>query len=229
MTTENKVIAGVGGLLLLVGGIVFWNKRKANNEIENVDSQLYLDQPTNEPVKIPASTTTKALVTTKPVITKVIQDGFSYRIGQEIMANVRPNVPAQDVQLNANGEYYTNGENIGRFPYGSKIGKIKEVLRRPDGTYRYVVARSEFFGEKLYWLDHKNVKPIGVVVPPSPTVRSTAGLDMNLTLHRGLYNSKEVEELQKRLKLKVDGDFGPNTENALFVVKKVKEIKLKDF
>ena len=39
----------------------------------------------------------------------------------------------------------------------------------------------------------------------------------------------EVRTLQTLLKVKVDGDFGRNTENALFTQKGIKQIRLKDW
>lgn len=229
MTTENKILVGAGSFLALVGGFIWFKKSQENKDLPANDS-AFLDAgaiETASPI-IPKSATAPIKAPQKP-INSVIPDGFSYRIGQEVMANLRNGVPAQDVFLKADGQYATNGNNIIRFPYGQKIGKIKWIGRKPDGTYRYVVSREEIGFESLYWLEHKDVKPIGVVVPPKPTVRSTAGLDMNKLLHRGVYNSKEVEELQKRLKVTVDGNFGKNTENALLAIKGVKEIKLKDY
>lgn len=229
MENKDKVLFAVGGGLLIVAGIIIWKKNQTANDAANDAGGQYIDQPTqpakSEPVKIPVKT---ADAPTK--ISAVIPDGFSYRVGQRVMANVRPNVPVQDVFLKADGEYSTNGKNVDRFEYGKEIGVIKWIGKRPDGTYRYVVARKTLgLFEQLYWVNHKHVKPVGPIIPPAPTVRNLTGLNLDLLLHRGVYNSKEVAELQKRLGIAADGDFGQNTENALLAKKGVKEIKLKNF
>lgn len=52
-------------------------------------------------------------------------------------------------------------------------------------------------------------------------------LNIGLLLKKGLYNSPEVAELQRRLGILADGDFGQLTENALVAAKGVKQITLK--
>lgn len=57
-----------------------------------------------------------------------------------------------------------------------------------------------------------------------------AALNLDLILKKGMYNSPEVSELQRKLGgLTVDGDFGPKTEARLKEVKCVTQIKLKDY
>lgn len=230
MTTENKILIGAGSFLAIVGGFIFYKKSQENKELPANDT-AFLDSEYSEP-KVPivpklATAPIKAQPS-KPINT-VIPDGFSYRIGQRIMANLRNGVPAQDVFKDANGQYFTKGNNIKRFDYGDEIGEIIWIGKRPDNTYRYVAKKSFGLFSQLYWVEHKDIKPIGVVKPPKATVRSTDGLDMNKLLHRGVYNSKEVKELQKRLKVTADGEFGQNTEKKLLAIKGVKQIKLKDY
>lgn len=229
MEQSDKILLGIGGFLLVVGGVILLKKNQSANDTI-ADGSQFIDQPAQTNTTTPVKTS--APVKSAPSkISAVIPDGFSYRVGQRIMSNVRPNVVAQDVQKDAAGQYYTNGTNVIRFPYGQEIGVIKWIGKRPDGTFRYVVERKELGGlfSSLYWVNHKHVKPVGEIIPPKPTVRDTSGLNMELLLHRGLYNSPEVKELQKRLGVAADGDFGQNTENALFAKKKVTQIKLKDF
>lgn len=64
----------------------------------------------------------------------------------------------------------------------------------------------------------------------SPAANTAPALNLQLVLKKGLYNSAEVAELQKKLgQLDADGDFGDKTEARLLAVKGVKEIKLADY
>lgn len=230
MTTENKILIGAGSFLALVGGFIWYKKNQQNKDLQANDT-AFLDTPAIDASinNIPSTATAPVKLPVSKPISTVIPDGFSYRTGQRIMANLRNGVPAQDVFKDANGQYFTKGNNIKRFAYGDEIGEIIWIGKRPDGTFRYVAKKKVLGFSQLYWVEHKDVKPIGVVIPPKPTVRSLEGLDLNKVLSRGVYDSNEVKELQKRLKVTADGDFGQNTENALLAKKGVKEIKLKDF
>jgi len=68
----------------------------------------------------------------------------------------------------------------------------------------------------------------GILLDPT-TMIPVVSLNQNLLLKKGLYNSPEVQELQIRLKVTADGDFGQLTENALVKAKGVKQITLKTF
>lgn len=84
-----------------------------------------------------------------------------YKKGQVLMVKSRSGFTAQDVQVKADGTYFTNGSNkITGLDYGDKIGTIKSVLIRTDGLVRYVVE-NEFLGvTRLLWVAHKNVEVI---------------------------------------------------------------------
>ena len=81
----------------------------------------------------------------------------------------------------------------------------------------------------IYWIpDHSVIKPVGKILPMISSVVETSGVDKTMLLKKGS-KGIEVRTLQALLKVKVDGDFGRNTENALFTQKGIKQIKLKDW
>lgn len=61
------------------------------------------------------------------------------------------------------------------------------------------------------------------------TMMPGVSLNLSLLLKKGLFDSPEVQELQTKLKITADGDFGQLTENALVKAKGVKQITLKDY
>lgn len=72
--------------------------------------------------------------------------------------------------------------------------------------------------------------PVAPVIPapPAPVSSGPVVLDRNRVLARGSKGA-EVSELQGRLNVKVDGDFGPGTEMALIKRKGRKAISLNQF
>ena len=81
-----------------------------------------------------------------------------YKKGQRIMVNTRSGFTAQDVQVKADGTYFTNGNNkITGLDFGDEIGAIKAVLTRADGLVRYVVENTFLGVTRLFWVSHKNV------------------------------------------------------------------------
>jgi hypothetical protein len=78
--------------------------------------------------------------------------------GQKIMVNTRSGFTAQDVQVKADGSYFTNGSNkVTGLDFGDEIGVIKSVLIRTDGLVRYVVENTFLGVSRLLWVSHKNV------------------------------------------------------------------------
>lgn len=61
------------------------------------------------------------------------------------------------------------------------------------------------------------------------TLLPAANLNRDLVLKKGVANSAEVEVLQGWLGIAQDGDFGQQTENALFAKRGKREITLKSF
>lgn len=66
------------------------------------------------------------------------------------------------------------------------------------------------------------------VTTPVITTPTPIALNKSLVLKKGS-KGNEVRELQKLLKVTVDGDFGANTEGALFSKKGVKQISLNQY
>ena len=235
MTTEDKIWIGCGIALAIGGGIYYFvQKNKNDNEIsQEVEADL-----SNEtlPVATPKPIRTPTLATAPIVPVKTIAeppgrtaDNFRYSIGQEIMASGFNGTKTYDARKMEDGNYTSEGIRKATFKKGDKIGKIIWVGKRPDGTYRYVVQRNGTFMNDIYWIpDHSVIKPVGKILPMISSVVETSGVDKTMLLKKGS-KGIEVRTLQALLKVKVDGDFGRNTENALFTQKGIKQIKLKDW
>jgi hypothetical protein len=229
MTTEDKLWIG-GGIALAVGGGIYYFVKKGN------DKQLDSIEEPVAPVETPTLATTPIKVQTPvkpktPVKAPVVADSFRYSIGQEVMATGFYGTKTYDARKMADGNYISEGIRKATFKKGDKIGSIIWVGLRPDGTYRYVVQRNGALINDIYWIaDQDVIKPVGKIYGAVPSVSnsSSSGVDKNKLLKKGS-KGLEVSSLQAYLKIKVDGDFGRNTENALFSQKGVKQIKLKDF
>jgi hypothetical protein len=134
-----------------------------------------------------------------------------------------------DARKMADGNYTSEGIRKATFKRGDKIGKIIWVGKRPDGTFRYVAQRDGNFLNDIYWIaDHSVISPIGKILPTTPAINAPSGSDLNKILKKGSKGT-EVRVLQSLLKVTVDGDFGRNTENALYTQKGIKQIRLKDW
>jgi hypothetical protein len=235
MTTEDKIWIG-GGIALAIGGGIYYfvQNNKNDNEI-NQEIEADLNNETL-PVTTPKPIRTPTLATTPIVPVKMISetqvrsaDTFRYSIGQEVMASGFNGTKTYDARKMADGNYTSEGIRKATFKKGDKVGKIIWVGKRPDGTYRYVVQRDGAFLNDIYWIaDHSVIKPVGKILPTIQAVTETSGIDKNMLLRKGS-KGIEVRTLQTLLKVKVDGDFGRNTENALFTQKGVKQIRLKDW
>lgn len=232
MTTEDKLWIG-GGIALAVGGGIYYFVQKGNEK-----QQDYIDEQIDPVVPIKTQTLATNPIRVKtpvkiqaPVKAPVVADSFRYSIGQEVMATGFYGTKTYDARKMADGNYTSEGIRKATFKKGDKIGTIIWVGLRPDGTYRYVVQRNGLLLNDIYWIaDHDVIKPVGKVYPtvPSASTSNQSGIDRNKILKKGSKGS-EVRALQKLLNIKADGDFGRNTENALFAQKGVKQIKLNRF
>lgn len=234
MTTEDKLWIG-GGVALAMGGGIYYFVQKNNNKQS-------LEEPTadNLPVIIstpkPVSTPSLATLPILPDRTNIEPpargaDTFRYRIGQEVMATGFNGTKTYDARKMADGNYTSEGIRKATFKKGDKIGTIIWVGLRPDGTYRYVAQRNGALLSDIYWIpNHSVIKPIGRILPVLPVVTNTSasGMDIFKLLEKGS-KGQEVRALQRLLKIKADGDFGRNTQNALVTQKGVKQIRLNDW
>ena len=235
MTTEDKIWIGGGIVLALGGGIYYFvQKNKNDNEIlQEPEADLRDETPTATviPPKKRPPLATAPIVPVKTVSEPPVRtaDTFKHSIGQEVMASGFNGTKTYDARKMADGNYTSEGIRKATFKKGDRIGRIVWVGRRPDGTFRYVVQRNGNFLNDIYWVpDHSVIKPIGKILPTISAVSNTSGVDKTILLKKGSKGT-EVRTLQTLLKIKADGDFGRNTENALFTQKGVKQIRLKDW
>jgi hypothetical protein len=233
MTTEDKLWIGGGVALALGGGIYYFVQKSKQHNQQEVDQVPYQDTPIQTPVKKPKLATTPIVVPVStqvqtPVKPPVVADNFRYSVGQEVMATGFNGTKAYDARKMADGNYISEGIRKATFKKGDKIGTIIWVGKKPDGTFRYVVQRKGMLLNAIYWIaDQDVIKPVGKLLPKIPvsTAIIPSGVDKNKLLKKGSQGA-EVRVLQGFLKVKVDGDFGRNTENALLAQKGVKQIKL---
>ncbi|MGH2667138.1 peptidoglycan-binding domain-containing protein [Flavobacterium sp.] len=235
MTTEDKLWIG-GGIALAVGGGIYYFVQKSKNDKELLQepeadlSEETLPNTTPVPIRTPPLSTAP-IVPVKTVAEPPVRsaDTFRYSIGQQVMASGFNGTKTYDARKMADGNYTSEGIRKATFKKGDKIGTIIWVGRRPDGTYRYVAQRNGAFMDDIYWIpDHSVIKPVGKILPTVPATAEASGIDKTKLLQKGS-KGMEVRTLQTLLKIKVDGDFGRNTENALYTQKGVKQIRLNNW
>lgn len=233
MTTEDKLWIG-GGVALAVGGGVYYfvqkNKNKQSLE-EPADDEPTVNNTSPIPVRTPPLASAPILPAsthTEPPVRGA--ESFRYSVGQEVMATGFNGTKTYDARRMADGNYTSEGIRKATFKKGDKIGTIIWVGLRPDGTYRYVAQRNGVLLNDIYWIpDHSVIKPVGRIVSTVPVVTTSGtSIDQSKLLQKGS-KGLEVRTLQTLLKIKADGDFGRNTQNALFTQKGVKQIRLKDW
>ena len=228
MTTEDKLWIGGGVALALGGGIYYFVQKNKNDNTVLQESETDYSQEA-PPIKTP-KLATSPIVSQSTVNQPPVRgaDTFRYAIGQEIMASGFNGTKTYDARKMADGNYTSEGIKKAIFKKGDKIGTIIWIGIRPDGTYRYVAQRSGLLLNDIYWIpDHSVIQPIGKLLP-TISATTTSGLDTTKLLKKGSKGT-EVRRLQSLLKIQADGDFGRNTENALFTQKGVKQIQLKDW
>ena len=236
MTTEDKLWIG-GGIALAVGGGIYYFVQKGKDkkaleeaELEYAPEEAQQSGSNTVPIKTPPLATAP-IIPVKTLAESPVRDAdsFRYSVGQEIMASGFNGTKTYDARKMADGNYTSEGIRKATFKKGDRIGRIIWVGRKPDGTFRYVAQRNGAFMNDIYWIpDHSVIKPVGKILPTVPAVSEASGIDKSKLLKKGS-KGMEVKTLQKLLKVKADGDFGRNTENALFTQKGVKQIRLKDW
>lgn len=235
-TEEDKYWA-LGGAAVAIGGGIYWylqNKKANESEAVAGTDTTYIDsQETAVQTESGSNTsgqsgnTTPA--TTAPVTATRQPDAIRYAVGQEVMAIGFSGTKGYETRKMANGQYTTDVPAVlkATFAKGDKIGKIIWVGAYSDGTFRYVVQRDGLVLNQLYWIaDYRVIQPINAKATTSTT--TTSSLNVSLVLKRGS-KGLEVKELQKRLGVAIDGDFGAKTEAALLAQKKVSQITLAAF
>jgi hypothetical protein len=234
LTNDEKLLYAGGAVLLLGGGAIWYFRNKKEKEQEEstdygtVNTQVEVSNP------VVPKPPRKPVLATPNISNEVIQvpirtnENFAYPVGQQVMANGYYGTQTYVARKKADGSYFSKGEKYVKFENGDAIGTIIWVGKMSNGTYRYVVKRTGSLGVvTYYWIaDTKVIKPIGKKLP---IVNPNAShLDSNKLLKRGV-KGNEVKELQRRLKITADGDFGKKTETALLHQKKLSQIRLKDW
>jgi hypothetical protein len=235
-TNEDKAWAIGGGAVAIAGGIYWYlqNKKASENGAVAGTETTYIDsEQTEVQTESGSSTSGQSSNTTPgpttPVSTTRQPDAIRYAVGQEVMAIGFSGTKGYETRKMANGQYTTDVPAVlkATFAKGDKIGKIIWVGAYSDGTFRYVVQRDGLVLNQLYWIaDYRVIQPINAKATTAPT--TTSSLNVSLVLKRGSKGA-EVRELQKRLGVTVDGDFGAKTETALLAQKKVSQITLAAF
>lgn len=248
MTTEDKNWLYIGVGLLATGGAIYWYKNKDNlKEVQGFEKPLNLGDieativPTKATPKYvangPGTTNPKATskitakdnVPPKPIV--IPEATFMYAKGQKIMCNVRGGLQALDVQKKADGEFWTKTVKVKKFGFGDEIGTIVGIKKK-DGFIFYIVTGtyhfgSESFDSRYFWINHFQIKGIAPLMKTTG-LSNVPTLDVTKVLQKGS-KGFEVNELQRRLRIDIDGDFGNKTETALLQQKNTKAISLQNF
>jgi lysozyme family protein len=233
-TDEDKAWA-IGGGVVAAGGLIYWymqsQKASATDAVAGTDT-TYIDSAENA-VAIDGSSSeqnsSSSGTVTTPISTKRQPDPVRWQVGQVMMANSKAGTKTYQAKKMANGQYTSDGTLAKTFAIGDQIGKIVWVGAYADGTFRYVIEVEGTFSNDAYWIaDYRVITPIdGSKAIATKTVTTTA-LNPTLVLKKGS-KGLEVRELQKRLGIAVDGDFGAKTLAALQAQKKVSQITLAAF
>lgn len=229
MTTEDKIYIGVGAAIIGVGGFMYYknNQKTKNSEPKTID--VPFEDVSNETldgrIKTPSSAT--PTIVNSPTQNQS-ENQPKLEKGQVVMAKLWNGTQTFEVKKDANGVYFSTGVKKAKFKFGDKIGRIIQTAQTSNGAWQYVVERKGAVLTSLHYVYGNNVSPVLPILTPK-RVLNTKGLLVNRRLHKGMFNSKEVAELQNRLGLNPDGDFGKLTEDALMKFKKVKTIRLIDW
>lgn len=245
MTTEDKNWIYIGIGLATTGGLIYWYKNKDSQTKAGFKEPLNLEniEVPNKPELATPKLNSNINYKPKPIVSKkpqrynptkpinIAMPTYMYAIGQKIMCNNRGGSIANDVQKAADGTFFTNLKKVKTFTFGEEIGEIVAV-KLSKGFVFYIckgkpTAYSDSDDNRMYWVNHMTTKHIGVLMP-TKSLKNVPSLDVTKILSKGS-KGLEVSQLQKLLKIEIDGDFGNKTETALFAIKKVKEISINQF
>ncbi len=244
MTTEDKNWLYIGAGLIATGGLIYWYKNKSTGKTESFEQPKYIEDKqtvmpelatpkySNSGISKTVKPTKKSISVPKYTIPVNLPNAtFMYAKGQKLMCNNRNGLIAYDVQKKADNTFFTNTKKVKTFNYGEEIGTIVGQLRSKGFVYYVVTGIYEFgsesFDSRYFWINHHEVKGLTPLLK-TINLSNVPTLDVTRILSKGS-KGLEVFELQKRLKIKVDGDFGNDTESALFRIKKVKSISINQF
>lgn len=235
-TEEDKAWAIGGGIVAVAGGIYWYIKSKKATEAVAGTEATYIDsEQTAVAIDSGSSTNSTSGTATTPVSTTRQPDAVRWQVGQIMMANSKAGTKTYNAKKMANGQYTSDGTASKTFAIGDKIGKIIWVGTYADGTYRYVIEVDGILSNTLYWIaDYRVITPVDgskAILTTKSTVAPTTSLNTTLILKKGS-KGLEVRELQKRLGFtgsNIDGDFGNDTQTALYAQKKVYQITLAAF
>lgn len=238
-TKEDYYWLAGGGLFAAIGGFMWW--KNAQKDKENL---IPVDTPGNNtgfeiPANTPKVATPKYNGNTKgthpPALPMVNPpDTYKYQIGQRVMAD--GNLQTWEAKKRADNSWMSKLDSKGKaiekasIESGDLLGEIIWVGITADKRTRYVVKRTGKILVDYHWVvgnvNIKAVEPkLGVV-----QILSNSKLNTTRVLKRGMYDSPEVEELQRLLGFAIrDKDFGEQTEKALYAKRGVKEITLATF
>lgn len=236
MTTQNKILIGIGSALALGAGYMIYNKSKKDKPTEFKDTS---QEPTiaTPPIVGPRTNVSKWFPTMvlkrQPQPTGRNAETIGFKIGQMVKATTAGTQTYVPIKQ-GDGNFRSDGKKQTFFNQGDIIGEIIWVGRKQDKTFRYVVKRTGGYGVISYhWIaDTRHIAPHGtdLGVINYDTKAIGAGLDKNRILTKGMFDNDEVKELQRLLGVtKPDGDFGKNTEALLLKVKGVTKIRLSEF
>ena len=235
--TEEDTYWAAGGALVLVGGGIYWymnSKKAAETAAVAGTDTAYIDSETTTVIGSGSSSSEQSSssgsTTATPVVSTRQPDPVRWQVGQIMMANSAAGTKTYVPKKMANGQYTSDGTAAKTFAIGDKIGKIIWVGAMSNGTYRYVIEVEGTYANNYYWIaDYRVITPIdGSKAVSTKGTTASSSLNVNLMLKKGSVGN-EVRELQKRLGVAIDGDFGANTLTALQKQKGVSQITLATF
>lgn len=242
-TKEDYYWMGGGAILAAIGGFMWWKNSQKNKDQEGITDgggtgfENNPDQP-----QTPKDATPKTVGGGRQYPVKVKggeagfpADTFRYQKGQVVMA-AGGILQTYEAKENADGSWSaklnkdSQSIKLAGIQPGDKLGEIIWTGITANGNVRYAVKRYGNFTRNVHWIvGNSRIKPIA---PNLGTVMLFANKNLNIDriLSKGMFDSPEVEELQRLLGFsKPDGDFGDITEKALVARKGVKSISLNKF
>lgn len=253
--TQNDKYWLIGGSTIVVigGGIYAYKKYKEaqkEKELQELQATTNSNDYTSGSQDVPNLATTPYTpepTPTQPTTTDIYNykgdDKVFFQKEQRVMANVKDGKTVVYKTIkDANGNYQqkiNNGKLIisKQFNNGIEIGTVIDVnAYARNNKKRIYFIKVNGSNEVVVSLHGNELAPVGTLIIPKATEPKQMfnGLDVNKILKKGMFNSQEVFKLQELLGFKngqkgYDGDFGGDTEKALYKAKGVKQIALKNW